>query len=87
MLISEKEFQLDVARYLDMAANGDVMIFRDDGITLKLELANSESDLSAKMLNRHLSSTKGTGTWRNLIGILPSEASLEKAREERLSKI
>lgn len=77
VLVSEQEIQMNLSRYLDMAANDDITITR-----------NGEAIATLSRVSEDIRpSIDGHADWRSLVGILPADASFETAREERLSKI
>lgn len=89
MIVSEKELQLDLPRYLDMAANGDITITRDGTEIATLTRAYRPclkiTPETLKLMQQPKPGHKGL--LDQLIGIMPSDITLEEAREERLSKI
>lgn len=71
MKITATELKLNLGRYLKLSETEDVYITKNGKVIARL--SNPNLDKLAIV--------------DSLIGILPPEASLEKAREERLSKI
>jgi len=70
MLITATEFKTNIGKYLTMVAEEEIIITKNGKKIAKLTQATEDKVEVAK----------------SLFGILPSNASLEKAREERLSK-
>lgn len=70
MLITATEFKTNIGKYLTMVDEEEIIITKNGKKVAKLTSANEDKIETAK----------------SLFGILPSEASLEKAREERLNK-
>ena len=70
MFISATELKKNMGKYLDLAANEDIIITKNGKRVAKLTSANEDKVSMAE----------------SLIGILPSETSLEEAREERLKR-
>ena len=71
MSITATELKANLSKYLLLSATQDIYITKNGKIIAKL--SNPFQD-RVEMVN-------------SLVGILPPEASLEEAREERLSKI
>jgi len=70
MLITATEFKTNIGKYLTLAANEEIIITKNGKSIAKLTNTNEDKVEVAK----------------SLFGILPGDASLEQAREERLSK-
>lgn len=70
MLITATEFKNNIGKYLTLAAKEEIIITKNGKSIAKLTNTNADKVEVAK----------------SLFGILPSDASLEQAREERLSK-
>ncbi|MEA4902635.1 type II toxin-antitoxin system prevent-host-death family antitoxin [Desulfitobacterium sp.] len=70
MLITATEFKTNIGKYLTMVDEEEIIITKNGKKVAKLTSATEDKIETAK----------------SLFGILPGEASLEKAREERLSK-
>ena len=70
MLITATEFKENIGKYLAMAAEEDIIITKNGKKIAKLTKASEDKVEIAK----------------SLFGILPSDVSLEEAREERLGK-
>ncbi len=70
MLITATEFKRNIGKYMKMAAQEDVFITKNGRRIAKLTNPNEDKTELAK----------------SLFGILPADASLEIAREERLSR-
>jgi antitoxin (DNA-binding transcriptional repressor) of toxin-antitoxin stability system len=70
VLITATEFKNNIGKYLTLAAKEEIIITKNGKSIAKLTNTNADKVEVAK----------------SLFGILPSDASLEQAREERLSK-
>lgn len=70
MYITATELKSKMGKYLEMAAEEEIIIVKNGKKVAKLTSATENKVEVAK----------------SLFGILPNDASLEKAREERLSK-
>lgn len=70
MLITVKEFESNVSKYLSLVAGEDIYIARNGKNVAKLTNAHAGKVELAK----------------SLFGILPADASLKKAKEERLKR-
>ncbi|KJR45292.1 Uncharacterized protein conserved in archaea [Desulfosporosinus sp. I2] len=70
MLITATEFKTNIGKYLSMVDEEEIIITKNGKKIAKLTPATEDKIETAK----------------SLFGILPSDASIEKAREERLSK-
>jgi len=70
MLITATEFKTNIGKYLTLAAKEEIIITKNGKSVAKLTHANEDKVEVAK----------------SLFNILPEDASLELAREERLSK-
>lgn len=70
MLITATELKTNIGKYLTMAAEEEVIITKNGKKIAKLTRVTEHKIETAK----------------SLFGILPSDASLEEAREERLGK-
>ena len=70
MLITATEFKTNIGKYLTLAAEEEIIITKNGKKIAKLTHANEDKVEVAKSLFR----------------ILPCDASLEQAREERLNK-
>lgn len=70
MYITATELKSKMGKYLDIAAKEEIIIVKNGKKIAKLVPATEDKVEVAK----------------SLFGILPNDASLEKAREERLSK-
>lgn len=70
MLITATEFKTKIGKYLTMAAEEEIIITKNGKKIAKLTQATEDKVEIAK----------------SLFGILPSDASLKEAREERLDK-
>ncbi len=70
MFISATELKKNMGKYLALAANEDIIITKNGKVIAKL---TSVTEDKVSMVE-------------SLIGLLPSEASLEEAREERLKR-
>lgn len=70
MNITATELKTNIGKYLTMAAEEEIIITKNGKKIAKLTSATEDKVEIAK----------------SLFGILPSDVSLEKAREERLSK-
>lgn len=70
MYITATELKSKMGKYLEMAAEEEIIIVKNGKKIAKLTPATEDKVEVAK----------------SLFGILPKDASLEKAREERLSK-
>ncbi len=71
MTVTATEFKMNLGKYLVLAETEDVFISKNGKVSVKL--VNSNQDKVEAM--------------QSLFGILPSDVSLEEAREERLGKI
>ncbi|MCD7889374.1 MAG: type II toxin-antitoxin system prevent-host-death family antitoxin [Oscillospiraceae bacterium] len=71
MTVTATEFKMNLGKYLVLAETEDVFISKNGKVSVKL--VNSNQDKVEAM--------------RSLFGILPSDISIEDAREERLGKI
>ncbi|MHB1652847.1 MAG: type II toxin-antitoxin system Phd/YefM family antitoxin [Desulfitobacteriaceae bacterium] len=70
MLITATEFKTNIGKYLTLAAKEEIIITKNGRSIAKLTHINEDKVEVAK----------------SLFGILPGDASLEQAREERLSQ-
>ena len=70
MLITATEFKTNIGKYLALAAEEEITITKNGKSIAKLTHANEDKVEVAK----------------SLFNILPRDASLEQAREERLNK-
>jgi len=70
MLITATEFKTNLGKYLALANEEDIIITKNGKSIAKLTNPNKDKVAMAK----------------SLFGILPPDASLEEAREERLSR-
>jgi Phd_YefM. len=70
VLITATEFKNNIGKYLTLAAKEEIIITKNGKSIAKLTNTNADKVEVAK----------------SLFGIIPSDASLEQAREERLSK-
>lgn len=70
MLITATEFKTNVGKYLTLAAKEEIIITKNGKSIAKLTHTNEDKIEVAK----------------SLFGILPGDASLEQAREARLSR-
>ncbi|MDA8226872.1 MAG: type II toxin-antitoxin system prevent-host-death family antitoxin [Desulfitobacterium hafniense] len=70
MIISATEFKTNIGKYLTLAAEEEIIITKNGKRIAKLTQASEDKVEVAKSLFR----------------ILPCDASLEQAREERLNK-
>jgi antitoxin (DNA-binding transcriptional repressor) of toxin-antitoxin stability system len=70
MIITATEFKTNIGKYLTLAANEEIIITKNGKSIAKLTHTNGDKVELAK----------------SLFGILPGDASLEQAREERLSR-
>ena len=70
MLITATEFKTNIGKYLAIASKEDIIITKNGKSIAKLT-----NPLEDKIAVAH-----------SLFGILPKDASIEKAREERLKK-
>lgn len=70
MLITATEFKTNIGKYLKLAAEEEIIITKNGKSIAKLTHANEDKVEVAK----------------SLFSILPCDASLEQAREERLNK-
>jgi len=70
MLITATEFKTNLGKYLALANQEDIIITKNGKSIAKLTNPNKDKVAMAK----------------SLFGILPPDASLEEAREERLSR-
>lgn len=70
MLITATEFKTNIGKYLSMVDEEEIIITKNGKKIAKLTPATEDKMKTVKAL----------------FGILPSNASIEKAREERLSK-
>ncbi len=71
MTVTATEFKMNLGKYLVLAETEDVFISKNGKVSVKL--VNSNQDKVEAM--------------QSLFGILPSDISIEDAREERLGKI
>ncbi len=71
MSITATELKLNLGKYLKLAEYEDIFITRNGKIVAKLSNPNAERVEMAK----------------SLLGVIPSDITLEEAREERISKI
>lgn len=69
MSITATEFKSNMGKYLEMAATEDILITKNGRVVAKLTNPYQDRQALAK----------------SLFGILPSDVSLEIAREERLA--
>jgi antitoxin (DNA-binding transcriptional repressor) of toxin-antitoxin stability system len=70
MLITATEFKTNLGKYLALANQEDIIITKNGKSIAKLTNPNKDKVAMAK----------------SLFGILPPDASLEEAKEERLSR-
>ena len=70
MLITATEFKTNLGKYLALANEEDIIITKNGKSIAKLTNPNKDKVAMAK----------------SLFGILPPDASLEEAKEERLSR-
>jgi prevent-host-death family protein len=70
MIITATEFKSNLGRYLDLVGDEDIVITRNGKRIAKLTDAAKDK----------------TDILRALTGIVPSDVSLEEAREERMRK-
>ncbi|HVJ49274.1 type II toxin-antitoxin system prevent-host-death family antitoxin [Desulfitobacterium sp.] len=70
MLITATEFKKNIGKYLTLASEEEIIITKNGKGIAKLTQVNEDKVEVAK----------------SLFGILPCDASLEQAREERLNK-
>ena len=71
MTITATEFKLNLGKYLDMSEHEDIYITKNGKISAKLSNPNQDRIDIAK----------------SLFGIIPSDVTLEEAKEERLKRI
>ena len=71
MSITATEFKLNLGKYLKLAENEDIFITRNGKVVAKLSNPNADRVEMAK----------------SLLGVIPSDITVEEAREERSSKI
>ncbi|MCD8007074.1 MAG: type II toxin-antitoxin system prevent-host-death family antitoxin [Oscillospiraceae bacterium] len=71
MTVTATEFKMNLGKYLVLAETEDVFISKNGKVSVKL--VNSNQDKVEAM--------------QSLFGILPSDISIEEAREERLGRI
>ena len=70
MLVTATEFKNNIGRYLSIVADEDIFITKNGKNIAKLSKATQDKVELAK----------------SLFGIIPSDTSLEQAKEERLSR-
>jgi len=70
MLITATEFKTNMGKYLSLASKEDIIITKNGKSIAKLTNINEDKVAMAKLL----------------FGILPGDAALEQAREERLKR-
>lgn len=70
MIITATEFKRNIGKYLAYAGNEDVIVTKNGTAVARLTGASEDRVALAK----------------SLFGIVPAKASLEEAREERLSR-
>ena len=71
MSISVTELESNLGKYLKLAENEDIFITRNGKVVAKLSNPNADRVEMAK----------------SLLGVIPSDITVEEAREERSSKI
>ena len=71
MSITATEVQLNLGKYLKLAEHEDILITRNGKVVAKLSNPNADRVEMAK----------------SLLGVIPSDITVEDAREERISKI
>ncbi|MBQ9616952.1 MAG: type II toxin-antitoxin system Phd/YefM family antitoxin [Oscillibacter sp.] len=75
MKVSTSELAADINRYVSLLGHGDILITRNEKLVARLTSADvsDEAEKAAR-----ISAAKA------LVGILPPDVDLERAREERL---
>ena len=71
MSITVTELKLNLGKYLKLAEHEDILITRNGKVVAKLSNPNADRVEMAK----------------SLLGVIPSDITVEDAREERISKI
>lgn len=71
MSITATELKSNLGKYLKLAENEDIFITRNGKVVAKLSNPNADRVKMAK----------------SLLGVIPSDITVEEAREERSSKI
>ncbi len=71
MTVTATEFKVNLGKYLVLAETEDIFISKNGKVSVKLVNSNQNKVEAMK----------------SLFGVLPSDTSLEEAREERLGRI
>ncbi len=71
MSITATELKLNLGKYLKLAEHEDIFITRNGKVVAKLSNPNADRVEMAK----------------SLLGVIPSDITIEKAREERISRL
>lgn len=86
MTITAAELEQNLSKYLEVAEHEDVNITRDGKAVVRLSRPRQERS-GEEMFPPITTTEERRAALESLIGILPSDADFEAAREERLSKI